>query len=110
MLVISRKASQRLMIGDDVIVTIVEIRGDKVRLGIEAPRSLPVHREEVWVQIQESNNQGDDHEHDDRAASEAESIANEPVPVAGVDQAGHVDLARRERIMVGSRATALCDE
>lgn len=52
MLVLSRKKSERILIGNDVTITVVEIRGDKVRLGIEAPRSLSVHREEVWVAIQ----------------------------------------------------------
>lgn len=62
------------MIGDDVAITVIDIRGDKVRIGIDAPRSVPVHREEVWVQIQESNNQGSDHEHcNDRAESLADA-------------------------------------
>ena len=47
MLVLSRKLGQRVMIGNDVIVSILEVRGSRVRVGIEAPRSLPVHREEV---------------------------------------------------------------
>lgn len=47
MLVLSRKKNESIVIDDDVIVTIVEIRGDKVRLGIQAPRNVPVHRQEV---------------------------------------------------------------
>jgi carbon storage regulator len=43
------------MIGDDVVVTIVDIRGDKVRLGIEAPNDVPVHRQEVYEAIQREN-------------------------------------------------------
>ncbi len=43
------------MIGDDVVVTIVDIRGDKVRLGIAAPQSIPVHRQEVYDAIQREN-------------------------------------------------------
>jgi carbon storage regulator len=43
------------MIGDDVVVTIVDIRGDKVRLGIDAPQSIPVHRQEVYEAIQREN-------------------------------------------------------
>ena len=46
MLVLSRHRDESIMIGDDVVVTIVDIRGDKVRLGIEAPQSIPVHRQE----------------------------------------------------------------
>jgi carbon storage regulator len=49
MLVLSRKSGQRVMIGNDVVVSILEVRGSTIRLGIEAPRSLPVHREEVLL-------------------------------------------------------------
>ena len=47
MLVLSRKKNERIIVGDNVVITIVEIRGDKVRLGIEAPSELSVDREEV---------------------------------------------------------------
>lgn len=47
MLILSRKKGESIVIGDDIVITVVEIRGDKVRLGIEAPRSVPVHRYEV---------------------------------------------------------------
>ncbi len=47
MLVLSRKKNESIVINDDIVVTIVEIRGDKVRLGIKAPRDIPVHRREV---------------------------------------------------------------
>jgi carbon storage regulator len=51
MLVLSRNKDQRIMIGDDVVLTIVDIKGDKVRLGIDAPKDIPVHRQEVYDQI-----------------------------------------------------------
>jgi carbon storage regulator len=51
MLVLSRKADGRIMIGDDIIITVVSIRGDVVRLGIDAPAEVPVHREEVYDAI-----------------------------------------------------------
>jgi len=54
MLVLTRHANQSIMIGDDVIVTVLEIRGDQVRLGIRAPRSVDVHREEVFVALRRS--------------------------------------------------------
>jgi carbon storage regulator len=47
MLVLSRKKNESIVIDDNVVITIVEIRGDKVRLGIQAPRDIPVHRQEV---------------------------------------------------------------
>ena len=52
MLVITRREGQNLMIGDEVIVTILEIRGGQVRIGISAPLSVTVHREEVWRRIE----------------------------------------------------------
>ena len=54
-LVLTRSANQSIMIGHDVVVTVLEVRGDQVRLGIEAPRSLGVHREEVYAQLQRQN-------------------------------------------------------
>ena len=55
MLVLSRHRDESIMIGDDIVVTIVDIRGDKVRLGIEAPTDIPVHRQEVFEAIQREN-------------------------------------------------------
>jgi len=47
MLVLSRKKNESIVISNDIVITVVEIRGDKVRLGIEAPKEIPVHRSEV---------------------------------------------------------------
>lgn len=55
MLVLTRQADQSVMIGNDIVVTVLEIRGDQVRLGIRAPRSIGVHREEVFAQLEEAN-------------------------------------------------------
>ncbi|MCD6392543.1 MAG: carbon storage regulator CsrA [Planctomycetes bacterium] len=52
MLVLSRQKDESIIIGDDVEVTIVDVRGDKVRLGINAPRSISVHRKEIYEAIQ----------------------------------------------------------
>lgn len=57
MLVLSRHRDESIMIGDDVVVTIVDIRGDKVRLGIDAPQAIPVHRQEVYEAIKRENEQ-----------------------------------------------------
>ncbi len=55
MLVLSRQRDESIVIGDKVVVTIVDIRGDKVRLGIQAPGEIPVHRQEVYEAIQREN-------------------------------------------------------
>ena len=57
MLVLSRQRDETIMIGDDVEITIVDIRGDKVRLGITAPRHIQVHRKEVYDAIKRENQQ-----------------------------------------------------
>ncbi len=57
MLVLSRQRDESIIIGDNVVVTIVDVRGDKVRLGIEAPREISVHRREVYEAIQRENQQ-----------------------------------------------------
>jgi carbon storage regulator len=55
MLVLSRQRDESIMIGDNVQITVVDIRGDKVRLGIVAPAEIPVHRKEVYDAIQREN-------------------------------------------------------
>jgi carbon storage regulator len=54
-LVLTRRAGESIVIGDDVTVTVVDVRGDVVRLGIDAPRSVAVHREEVYRAVVEAN-------------------------------------------------------
>ena len=54
MLVLSRKKNESIVINNDIKIVVVEIRGDKVRLGVEAPREVPVHRREVYDAIQRS--------------------------------------------------------
>jgi len=55
MLVLSRNRDEQVVIGDKIVITIVDIRGDKVRLGVEAPKEIPVHRREVYEAIQREN-------------------------------------------------------
>ncbi|TWU12072.1 Carbon storage regulator [Symmachiella macrocystis] len=51
MLVLSRKKNESIVIDDNIVITVVEVRGDKVRLGIQAPKEIPVHRSEVYEAI-----------------------------------------------------------
>jgi carbon storage regulator len=74
MLVLSRQRDESIIIGDNVIVTIVDVRGDKVRLGIEAPREISVHRREVYEAIQRENQQAAQIQPD-----EARRLPNKPV-------------------------------
>jgi carbon storage regulator len=68
-LIITRRAGERIMVGDDVVVEVMEIVGNSVRVGIKAPRSVPVYREEIYDAVREEN----------RAAAEA-SPAELPHP------------------------------
>ena len=72
MLVLSRQRDESIMIGDNVQITIVEIRGDKVRLGIVAPTEIPVHRKEVYDAIQRENRK-------------AAGVSTDDVPVASAN-------------------------
>ncbi len=60
MLVLSRKKNESVVIDDQIVLTVIEIRGDKVRLGIEAPREVAVHRKEIFDAIQQERAAGED--------------------------------------------------
>lgn len=60
MLVLSRHMDEQIIINDDIVITVVEIRGDKVRLGVEAPREVPVHRREVYDAIKRERRRDED--------------------------------------------------
>ena len=68
MLVLTRRANQSIMIGDDIVVTVLDVRGDQVRIGIKAPRSVDVHREEVFIALQR------DAERDASAAAQGNDV------------------------------------
>jgi carbon storage regulator len=55
MLRITRRAGERIVLGDDVFVEVIDVKGGTVRLGIDAPRSLPVYREEIWLEVKREN-------------------------------------------------------
>lgn len=68
MLVLTRKRDESIIIGDNIKVTVVDVRGDQVKIGIDAPRSISVHREEIYNEIQAENR---------RAALRAEASVDE---------------------------------
>ena len=70
MLVLTRKGNQSIMIGDDIEVSVLAIMGEKVRIGIEAPRSIPVFRKEVYVEIHRDLNHAGERQEVDRALEE----------------------------------------
>lgn len=55
MLVLTRRVGESIVIGNDVTVTVLEVRGDQIRIGIDAPRHVQIHREEIYLQVQQEN-------------------------------------------------------
>ncbi len=73
MLVLSRKKNESIVINDDITIVVVEIRGDKVRLGVEAPKEVPVHRREVYDAIKRAEQQQIENGAQEQNAAAAES-------------------------------------
>jgi carbon storage regulator len=73
MLVLTRKSNQSIMIGDDIEVSVLAVMGEKVRIGISAPRDVPVFRKEVYLEIKLDESEGDQHEAVARALEELKS-------------------------------------
>ena len=73
MLVLTRKSNQSIMIGDNIEISVLAIMGEKVRIGIEAPRSVPVFRREVYVEIQEDQEASEERTDVDIALEELKS-------------------------------------
>ena len=62
MLALSRKVGETIVIDNDIEVTVLEIKGDQVKIGINAPKSVPIYRKEIYIQIQESNKEANSSE------------------------------------------------
>jgi carbon storage regulator len=60
MLILTRKLGERINIGDDIVITLVEIKGTQVKLGIDAPKSIAIHRHEIYERIREANLESSD--------------------------------------------------
>lgn len=78
MLVLSRQQNQTIMIGDNIEITVVDIRGDKVRLGITAPSEIPVHRKEVYEAIKQENREASNVTLEDITMPDEKKTRSEP--------------------------------
>jgi carbon storage regulator len=97
MLVLSRQRDESIIIGDNIVVTIVDIRGDKVRLGINAPSEIPVHRQEIYEAIQRENLRSSRVEPKDPARSAPPACApGGPAPIARGDSPSALSWAAAE--------------
>jgi carbon storage regulator len=56
-LILTRRVGENVIVGDDIVISVIEVRGDAVRIGIDAPKSVSVHREEVWLELRNANAQ-----------------------------------------------------
>lgn len=60
MLALTRKINESIMIGNDIEISVLEVKGDQVKIGINAPKSVPVYRKEIYIQIQQANKESAD--------------------------------------------------
>ncbi len=81
MLILSRKRNEKIMIGDDISIMIVDIRGDQVQIGIDAPRSIPVHRHEIYEEIKSTT----------LRASKSDAVDMDAIRRKGKTDGGKVD-------------------
>jgi carbon storage regulator len=77
MLMMTRRAGQKIVLGDDITIEVVEVAGSTVRLGVSAPRSVPVYREEIWTAVRAEN----------EAAASAMQLPERPAPRGTQQQA-----------------------
>ena len=99
MLVLSRQRDQTIMIGDDIELTVVDIRGDKVRIGIKAPSQVPVHRKEIYEAIKRENEQA---ARLDKGELNSLPVAKPPARSSGAPPTAQLS----ERKVAGRRASA----
>jgi carbon storage regulator len=98
MLILTRRPGERVVIGDEILVTVMGVSGHTVRLGIAAPSGVPIYREEIWLAVREEN----------RAAAEAQADALPAAPVEQVETSaaqpprGPADAAASEKPQKGS--------
>ena len=101
MLVLSRRKDERIVIGGSIVITVIEVKGDKVRLGIEAPKEVSVHRQEVHAAIAEEQR---------LAEAEASRVGGAPAPQPAVVPADASTLGPDDRGIAPSSATIPASE
>ena len=92
MLILTRRPGERVVIGDEILVTVMGVSGHTVRLGIAAPSGVPIYREEIWLAVREEN----------RAAAEAQADALPAAPVEQTSAAPAADTAANDKPAKGS--------
>jgi carbon storage regulator len=90
-LILTRRVGENIVVGDDIVISVMEVRGDAVRIGIQAPRTVTVHREEVYRELQQAN----------RAAAQSGAAADDAL--AAVAQSLTAPSRRRESSVTGDQ-------
>lgn len=80
MLVLTRKPNQSIMIGDDIEVTVLEVRGEQVRIGVSAPKKIPVHRKEIYEEIQQQRAEQAAQENQNAESPSQDDVPHSPTP------------------------------
>lgn len=80
MLILTRRVGENIVVGDDIVISVIEVRGDAVRIGIQAPRSVTVHREEVYRELQRANEQAASPSDEAVGAAVEELLGRDPGP------------------------------
>jgi len=83
MLILTRRPGERVVIGDEILVTVMNVSGHTVRLGIDAPEGVPIYREEIWLAVKEENRAA--------AAAMVDALPSKPPPSAGTAAADAAD-------------------
>jgi carbon storage regulator len=96
-LILTRRVGENIVVGDDIVISVMEVRGDAVRIGIQAPRTVTVHREEVYRELQQAN----------RAAAQSGAAADDAL--AAVAQSLTPPKRRRESSVTSDSSSAAAD-
>ena len=91
MLILARRPGERVVIGEDILVTVMEVSASTVRLGIEAPRGVSIFREEIWLAVKEENRAAAEAQADALPSASIEEVRDEAAVAAGEEQAQEED-------------------
>jgi carbon storage regulator len=91
MLILARRPGERVVIGDEILVTVMEVSASTVRLGIEAPRGVSIFREEIWLAVREENRAAAEAQADALPSAPIDEVMGEAAAASGEDQAHEKD-------------------
>jgi carbon storage regulator len=96
MLILARRPGERVVIGDEILVTVMEVSASTVRLGIEAPRGVSIFREEIWLAVKEENRAAAEAQADALPSAPIDEVREDAEPAPGEDQTQDEDSSPAE--------------